>query len=243
MHTQEINNNIKHMKTNKGFTVIELLVIIVVIGVLATIVIRSLTQARLRAKNASIVTTMSTLHSVIDADKYPGSYSDLCLDFESGGSFDLIRSGVENNGGIWHCDSNDEAYRIFVKLNQDAVLSNNTFIQHAFAQEDSTIHTFGNYYCLNSQLEKNFTHWDGDNLSFPSCNDDDYIDTPIDVEENPDPTPDPEPDTDPEPPLENGGSACESPKINVCHFGKTLCVSEKALKGHTKHGDVEGICN
>jgi prepilin-type N-terminal cleavage/methylation domain-containing protein len=238
------NMNKKNKKIkDKGFTVIELLVVIVVIGILATIIITSLTRARLQAKNASIIMNMASLDSIIDADKYPGSFSDLCLEFESGGSFEIIRASIESNGGIWNCDSTDEAYRIFVKLNQDVVLANRTTHQ-AFAQEeDSSLHNFGNYYCLNSRFQKNFAHWDGDSLAFPSCSDEDYINTPVDVEDDPDPTPDPEPESDPEPPLENGGPSCDSPKKQVCHFEKTLCVSSKALKGHSKHGDVEGVCS
>lgn len=231
------------IQTKKGFTLIELLVTIAIIGILAAVIISSLSEARSRAKNASIVRTMANIDAVIDADKYPGSLAGLCLDFEPGGEFAAIREGVENNGGIWHCDSTVADYRIFAKLNQDVVLSQkNIFGSPVYAQEDSVDHSFGNYYCLNSNFEKKFTHWSGDNLAYPSCDDSDYINTPVDPEENPDPTPDPEPETDPEPPLENNGPACTGNKVEVCHHNKTLCVSSKALKAHLKHGDSEGVC-
>ncbi len=231
-------------KNRKGFTLIELLVTIAIIGILATVITQSISKARLRAKNASIVSTMSSISTIVDMSKYPGSLANLCLDFEPGGEFAVIRTAVEENGGIWHCDSTVSDYRIFAKLNQDVVLSqnNNTFLQQAYAQTDSQVHSFGNYYCLNSDFKKNFTHWSGDNLAFPSCDDADYIDTPVDPEENPDPTPDPEPETDPEPPAENGGPACDSPKVQVCHFDKTLCISSKAQRAHLKHGDDAGPC-
>lgn len=32
-------------------------------------------------------------------------------------------------------------------------------------------------------------------------------------------------------------------KVNICHNGKTLCVSINALKAHLDHGDVLGKCN
>lgn len=32
-------------------------------------------------------------------------------------------------------------------------------------------------------------------------------------------------------------------KIEICHKGKTIEVSEKSLKGHLKHGDTEGECD
>ena len=237
---KRVNNNISKQF---GFTVIELLVVIVIIGILALIIISSLENSRLRAKNAAIVTTVSSLDAIIDADKYPGSLEDLCLDFEAGGEFEQIRTGVESNGGIWNCDSTVTDYRIFVKLNQDAVLTNNSFVPIAYAQEGSFTHIFGNYYCLNSNFDKNFTHWSGNNLLYPSCDDADYIDVPEDPEPTPEPTPDPDPGSDPEPPLENGGPACDAPKEQVCHFDKTLCISSKAVKAHVKHGDTEGVCS
>jgi len=237
----------KNTTLASGFTVIELLVVVVIIAILATIIVASVKEARLKGRNAAIVTTLSSLHAVVDASKYPNSLADLCLDFESGGEFEQIRTGVENNGGIWHCDSTVDEYRIFVKLNQEVVVAHNQGIPFAnptYAQElESNIHSFGNYFCLNSNFESNFTHWSGDNLVYPSCSDADYTPDPEDPVETPEPTPDPDPESDPEPPLEYGGPACDSPKVQVCHFGNTLCISSNALKAHTKHGDVEGICS
>jgi len=233
-------------KRKKGFTLIELLIVIVIIGVLATVVLASLKESRLRAKNAAIVTTLSSLDAVVDASKYPGSLAAICDDFEPGGEFEGIRTGVEKNGGIWHCDSTFSDYRIYVKLNQEVVITRNNdlFGQPAFAQEEySTVHIFGNYYCLNSDFKKTFTHWSGDNLSYPSCDDSTYSPVPEDPEPTPEPTPDPDPESDPEPPLENGGPVCNNPKKSqVCHFDKTLCISKKAVKAHKKHGDQEGVC-
>ena len=122
-----------------------------------------------------------------------------------------------------------------------ALMLNNS----AFAQgEESTVHNFGNYYCINSDFNKNFTHWSGDNLTYPSCNDADYIATPEDPVETPEPTPDPDPESDPEPPLEDGGSACEGNQVEICHFDKTICVSQNGWNnGHSKHGDTLGSCS
>ncbi len=233
------------MHLRKGFTLIELLVVIAVIGILAMIIIPSLQTSRLKAKNASIVMTLSNVHAIVDASKYPGSLEQVCQDFEEGGEFAHVRAGVENNGGIWYCDSTVTDYRIFAKLHTSVTLANILFGLPVYAQAEdaeSDIHSFGNYYCLNSDLESNFTHWSGENILYPSCSDGDYTSTVQDPEPTPEPTPDPELEPEPEPPIEHGGPTCDGNKVEVCHFGNTLCVSTDALKGHLKHGDHEGSC-
>lgn len=230
----------KVYKRLKGFTVIELMFVVAIIGTLSSFIFMAVGNGRLRAKNAAIVLAMSSLDASIDLEKYPESLEDLCFDFEEGGELDKVRIYIESLGGIWSCDSTEEDYRIFAKLNLDVVLAKKFLTKTVYA--DSLQHSFGNYYCLNSVGEKAFTHWPGDNLTYPSCNDDDYIADPVDPEPAPEPTPDPDPESDPDPPLEDGGEACGGSKVNVCHFDKTLCVSSKALKAHTKHGDTEGVC-
>lgn len=231
----------------KGFTLIELLVVVAIIGIISTIIVPSYNRATLKGKNASIVTTMSSIDSLVDASKYPGSLETVCFDFEPGGEFAHIRTSVEEKGGIWHCDSTVADYRIYVKLHTSVTLAegdtDSVFGKSAFAQGDESYnHNFGNYYCSNSNFESNFTHWSGENLVYPSCSDEDYTSVVQDPEPTPDPTPEPDPQPEPDPPLEDGGPACDADKTEVCHFNKTLCVSSKALKGHTKHGDTIGSC-
>ncbi|MCI5051103.1 MAG: type II secretion system GspH family protein [Candidatus Pacebacteria bacterium] len=236
------------MYRKKGFTLLELLVVIAVVGILATIIIPTLRDAQTRAQNASIVATMANINALVDAEKYPNSLENLCFEFEPGGPLADVRTSVEEKGGIWHCDSTVDSYRIFAKLNLEVVSAMRDEIESSFAkltksvaaQTDSQEHDFGNYYCVNSEFNNNFTHWSGENLLYPSCNDVDYTGVIQDPVENPDPTPDPNPESDPEPPIEDGGPACDGGKTEICHFGKTLCVGN--TKGHLKHGDTEGPC-
>lgn len=230
----------KKIKFLKGFSLIEILIIVAIIGVLSSVAFVVLKDGRLRARNANIVRTMANLEAVIDLAKYPGSLAGLCNDFEPGQSLGYIRTAVEDMGGIWNCDSTITDFRIFAKLNTQNNLAFNQLTQTAWAQTtSSSIHSFGNYYCVNSKVEKNFTHWSGDNLLYPSCNDADYITIPVDPVPTPDPTPDPNPTPVP-PPVPSG--SCTGGKQPVCHFGNTLCISTNAVKAHQKHGDIVGVC-
>jgi hypothetical protein len=233
-------NKVKKVKFFKGFSLVEILTIIVIISILSTIIFIVLKDGRVRARNANIVRTMSNLESVVDLEKYPGSLANLCNDFEPGQPLGYIRTAVEDMGGIWNCDSTVTDFRIFAKLHTPSNLAFGNMIQRAFAQTTvSSLHSFGNYYCVNSKVEKNFTHWSGNNLTYPSCNDADYISTPVDPEPTPTPTPDPNPTPVP-PPVPSG--SCPSGKQAVCHFGNTLCISTNAVQAHQKHGDIVGVC-
>lgn len=138
-------------RNKEGFTLIELLVVIAVIGVLATIVLSSLAQSRIRAKDAAIVSSLSSYRNTAELE-YHGNFSTLC----SGQSFVDIQTYIESNGGsIESCDDAEDSYRIIANLpssiayaftniayasGEDAVCSNsNGFLMKSFVNQASKL--------------------------------------------------------------------------------------------------------
>jgi prepilin-type N-terminal cleavage/methylation domain-containing protein len=62
---------------NKGFTLIELLVVVAIIGLLSSVVLASLRTARLKARDASIKSSVIQFRNILELNKNEtGSYSD-----------------------------------------------------------------------------------------------------------------------------------------------------------------------
>ncbi len=66
------------MKARKGFTLVEILIVVVILGILAAIVIPQFTEASTEAKTSSLCTDLQTVRSQIELykiqhnDDYPG---------------------------------------------------------------------------------------------------------------------------------------------------------------------------
>jgi len=223
----------------KRFTVVEFVIVMLVATSLIVLLISFAKHFNAKSNNSGIVNSMTL--GAAEAITLLGSVDNICDEFEQGGSSYSVRKGIEDMGGIWNCDAQDQTFRMFVKLNQKAVLAQDIhpFTPKIFA--DSKTHRFGHFYCLNSLGDKNFTHWSAYHFAYPSCNDADFVKTPRDPVNLPTPTFDPFPESDPSLPL-GENHPCPKKESKVCHFGQSICVSKKAQRAHLNHKDTLGPC-
>ncbi len=95
------------MKAQKGFTLVEILIVVVILGILAAIVIPQFTDASVDAKTARVRTDLQTMRSQIELykiknnDNEPNVLQDLV-------DADLMNAvPVEAFGGSWTYDNTD----------------------------------------------------------------------------------------------------------------------------------------
>ncbi len=77
------------MKAKSGFTLVEILIVVVILGILAAIVIPQFTEASTEAKTSSLCTDLQTMRSQIELykiqhnDLLPAASGDTALDFQA----------------------------------------------------------------------------------------------------------------------------------------------------------------
>jgi type IV pilus assembly protein PilA len=112
-------------KAEQGFTLIELLVVIAIIGILAAMVISNLRTARLKARDASAITSMSSARA--EAENYYDenylSYDNMCPgatyapNVAANTTFETLMVGAANaNGATATCAAQDQTYHAYIDL-------------------------------------------------------------------------------------------------------------------------------
>lgn len=148
------------MKHTKGFTLIELLVVVAIIGILATVVLASLGQARLRSKDAAVISSLSNYRAEAEINYPEGDYTGLCLSLSSTDFQSYIES---QGGGIDSCEDGLDNYRIIATL--PSALAT-TIPATAYAQE-ATLDAF----CINSLgTAEKVSSLEVNELASPACN-------------------------------------------------------------------------
>jgi len=99
LSNKSINNFLKKgqkMKAKSGFTLVEILIVVVILGILAAIVIPQFTEASTEAKTSSLCTDLQTMRSQIEL--YKIQHND-ALPGAGGVSFQLALTGQTDIDG------------------------------------------------------------------------------------------------------------------------------------------------
>lgn len=101
-------NNNMNINNKKGFTLIELMVVIAIIGILVGIIIVSLNKSTDQAKDAKVRSAMGQLRSVaqIYYNNHEYEFSGLASDSE----ILAIESEIKKNGGTFEIKAGEEAW-------------------------------------------------------------------------------------------------------------------------------------
>ncbi len=110
------------IKRNKGFTLMEMLVTVAIIGVLATVILTEVEPVKNKAKDTRIIQEINQIRSIAES-MYDGDYSDLeelPRPSISNKEMKNLVEDIESLGGevYLHKSNNDNDYSVYTKLNE-----------------------------------------------------------------------------------------------------------------------------
>jgi prepilin-type N-terminal cleavage/methylation domain-containing protein len=105
------------MKQNKGFTLIEMLVVVGMIGVLAAAVLTALGPSRNKAKDARIISAVNQAAALIEA-KHDGTTFPLTIAADP--VYVQLKADADANNGELLSGTDKNSFAVYSKLSSDA---------------------------------------------------------------------------------------------------------------------------
>ncbi len=132
------------MKAKKGFTLVEILIVVVILGILAAIVIPQFTEASTEAKLSSLCTDLQTVRSQIEL--YKVQHNDILPLPESGGAtWNRLTQYSDISGNVQATKDATYCYGPYLQK-----IPTNQFSDDSTIDVDGTAGDGGNGWYLNS---------------------------------------------------------------------------------------------
>jgi len=106
------------MKQNKGFTLIEMLVVVGMIGVLAAAVLTALGPSRNKAKDSRIISAVNQAAALIETKHDGTSFPATAVIIEDT-TYKQLKADADANNGVLTANADKNAFVVFSKLSSN----------------------------------------------------------------------------------------------------------------------------